>query len=130
MHGMSVSSFHPKGWREYLTQPPQTCKEHLVFLPHTSLEMEEILERAVALMFTLKNWNASIRLGGELSGPELEGEVRVSADKLQMPFTTTQRDALIRGVPMVKGLRPKTEEQEDQDATMTQVRQQKQTVLS
>ena len=47
-----------------------------------------------------------------------------------MPFTTAQRDALIRGLPIVKGLRPKAEEQEGQDDTMSQVRQQKQTVLS
>ena len=106
-----------------------TSKDHLVYVPHESLSLEESMGRASSLVCALPHWNVSVRLGGELQAPELEGLVRKTTEKMSLlqPFFTAHRDAFHRGLPLTAKMKPK--EDEGQDETMSEVQSGKQYTL-
>ena len=78
-------------------------------------------------------WNVSVRLDGTLDKAELNGLAKVSCEKVttQMPFLSAHTDALQRGLPIQRTMKPKTEDPaEEEDAqTQEEIRSGKQMVL-
>ena len=90
------------------------------------------MERATGMMFVLKDWNISLCWNEELTTEELEGLVRVSAEKVKplMPFCSAQKEAMLKGFPVGRHQKPRTEPDPEPDATLSQVESGRQAVLA
>lgn len=106
-----------------------TSKDHLVYVPDGGIGLQETIGRAASMVCALPYWNVSVVLPGELDSAEIAGLVRVTTANMRtyLPFMTAHRDAMAKGQPISKNLKPQPEEEEEE--TLSQVRSQKQTVL-
>ena len=70
----------------------------------------------------LPYWNVSVRLEEDHDPTQIAGLVRLTVGnmKLMMPFLTAHRDALFRGLPLTKNMKPLADEEEE--AIMADVR--------
>ena len=89
------------------------------------------MARGVGLVLALPLWNVSVRMDGALCQTELIGLAKVSCEKmmLQQPFLSAHLDALIRGLPLTRSMKPKDDEGEEDEVTAEEVRSGRQTVL-
>jgi hypothetical protein len=106
-------------------------KPHLLYLPHPGLAKESMVSRGVSLLLSLREFNISVRMQGEQSKTELAGMVNVCLEKVvaQLPFLTAQLDALWRGLPILKTMKVKEEEPQENEQTSQDIRSGKQSVL-
>ena len=113
----------------------QTTQPHLLYIPHAGHEKGKLIERGVGLLYSLPQWNVSIRHDGELNNQEVAAKVRSSTEvtKLRQPFLSAQCHALKQGLPITTKMRP-LEDVEDEpgadEQTQQDIRAGKQSVLS
>ena len=98
-----------------MAQTQGVSKDHLVYIPEESIGLNEIITRAASMVCGLPYWNVSVRLEEDHDPTQIAGLVRLTVGnmKLMMPFLTAHRDALFRGLPLTKNMKPLADEEEE-----------------
>ena len=108
-----------------------TSRPHLLCMFNAELSWQTSIDRCVGLIFAMSLWNVSLRLDGEQSMAECAGQVRLACEAVTktMPFLTAHLTALKEGLPILKTMKVKDEEEGEDEATAAEVRGGRQSVL-
>ena len=107
-----------------------TSRHHLLCMFNAAVSWQTAVDRSVALIFALSMWNVSLRLDGPQALPEYAGQARVACEAVTktMPFLTAHLTALKEGLPILRTMRVKEDDDED-EATAADIRGGRQSVL-
>ena len=108
-----------------------TSRPHMLCMFNPGLSWKSAIDRCVGIIFALSQWNVSMRFDGDLDNAQCAGQVRMACEAVAktMPFLTAHLTALKEGLPILKTMKVKEDEELEDEATAAEVRGGRQSVL-
>ena len=108
-----------------------TSRPHLLCMFNPGIGWQCAVDRCVGLIFAMSLWNMSVRLECDAMMADYAGQVRVACGTLakSMPYLTAHLTALKEGLPILRTMKVKEDEEGEDDVTAAEVRSGRQSVL-
>ena len=108
-----------------------TSRPHLLCMFNQGIGWQCAIDRCVGLIFAMSLWNVSVRLEGDAMMADYAGQVRVACATLtkSMPYLTAHLTTLKEGLPILRTMKVKEEEEGEDEVTAAEVRSGRQSVL-